>query len=527
MAAPVGKFTVQPATATLVVSVAFRDSSSPGELTCWTGQDGGTTRTMPLTITANTDFWMAAGRYTVTCKLNGVVIDTTNVDIQPGTGQLIAPDIDSFTEKASELGTSVAVDNTAYGAGAWDGDTTHAPSKNAVRDKIEAIRTEYVGVGRGRGMVCFTWDDSWEDFVTEVEVLADQLGQRHTFCQISDMIDTAGRMTSAQVTAMWNKGHEIASHSKTHTDMTTQTSAQRQAEFDTSKSVLEALTAPGAVQTFCFPFGGTSATIRQELYLRYSRQLEVGSGTTSFYLYGPTRTHVQRISRFVWGSANHQRLLDLIRLCATQPWRLVVLAHDPSTGAEPTWTQVQEAMNLCASLGVPAATVSEAFASIQLVPNAGFEDTPPGTDLGAWEPVLVGTGVAEIVTDTPSTGLTGAQSLHLKGLANTDSATARCIVPCGPSIQIALQGRYRVSRTSGAGTITATIQQYDGSGAPLGSATATADLTSTTWAQFSVSITTPSNQGAFVWITLSLVNLTAEAWFDHIHFAPTAEGNFG
>jgi hypothetical protein len=36
------------------------------------------------------------------------------------------------------LATS-AIDDTAYDSTTWDGDTTHAPSKNAVRDKIEAL----------------------------------------------------------------------------------------------------------------------------------------------------------------------------------------------------------------------------------------------------------------------------------------------------------------------------------------------------------------------------------------------------
>jgi hypothetical protein len=31
------------------------------------------------------------------------------------------------------------IDDTAYDATTWNGDTTHAPSKNAVRDKIEAL----------------------------------------------------------------------------------------------------------------------------------------------------------------------------------------------------------------------------------------------------------------------------------------------------------------------------------------------------------------------------------------------------
>lgn len=37
------------------------------------------------------------------------------------------------------------IDNTAYNATTWDGDTIKAPSKNAVRDKIEAVETEISG----------------------------------------------------------------------------------------------------------------------------------------------------------------------------------------------------------------------------------------------------------------------------------------------------------------------------------------------------------------------------------------------
>lgn len=40
---------------------------------------------------------------------------------------------------AQVTGATVPVDDTAYDATTWNGDTTHAPSKNAVRDKIESM----------------------------------------------------------------------------------------------------------------------------------------------------------------------------------------------------------------------------------------------------------------------------------------------------------------------------------------------------------------------------------------------------
>lgn len=42
------------------------------------------------------------------------------------------------TEGSDYLG-SARIDDTAYDASSWDGDTDHAPSKNAVRDKIESL----------------------------------------------------------------------------------------------------------------------------------------------------------------------------------------------------------------------------------------------------------------------------------------------------------------------------------------------------------------------------------------------------
>lgn len=43
--------------------------------------------------------------------------------------------------------TTAAIDDTAYNEATWNGDTTHAPSKNAVRDKIESMSTGTGTVG--------------------------------------------------------------------------------------------------------------------------------------------------------------------------------------------------------------------------------------------------------------------------------------------------------------------------------------------------------------------------------------------
>lgn len=66
------------------------------------------------------------------------------VGTAPGILDTLGEISDAINDDANLYTTLVAaiaatVDNTAYDATSWDGDTTHAPSKNAVRDKIESL----------------------------------------------------------------------------------------------------------------------------------------------------------------------------------------------------------------------------------------------------------------------------------------------------------------------------------------------------------------------------------------------------
>jgi len=64
-------------------------------------------------------------------------VDDTAYDESSWDGDTNAPTKNALRDKIETLG-SASIDDTAYGAG-WDGETTTAPSKNAVYDKIETI----------------------------------------------------------------------------------------------------------------------------------------------------------------------------------------------------------------------------------------------------------------------------------------------------------------------------------------------------------------------------------------------------
>ena len=92
------------------------------------------------TLAANSDTKYASQKATKTYA-DGKVDDTT---YNAGTWDAvttIAPSKNAVRDKLEALLTQLLalVDDTAYDATTWNGDTTHAPSKNAIRDKIETI----------------------------------------------------------------------------------------------------------------------------------------------------------------------------------------------------------------------------------------------------------------------------------------------------------------------------------------------------------------------------------------------------
>lgn len=136
-------------------------------------------------------------------------------------------------------------------------------------------------IPRARGAVVFTWDDGYPSWDSHIYPLAQSLGQRHTFCVTTNRIDAGDfQVSTAKILKWFQAGHEIASHSKTHTNMAAASSATRTAEFDDSKAALEAIVGAGNVTTWAYP-SGTSGGQRndasdREAYGRYVRVLDTG-----------------------------------------------------------------------------------------------------------------------------------------------------------------------------------------------------------------------------------------------------------
>jgi hypothetical protein len=95
----------------------------------------GDTMTGTLTVTGLTNSALTASRAVVTAadkSLASSATTATELGYVNGVTSAIQTQLDA------KLASS-ALDNTAYDATSWNGDTTHAPTKDAVRDKFEAL----------------------------------------------------------------------------------------------------------------------------------------------------------------------------------------------------------------------------------------------------------------------------------------------------------------------------------------------------------------------------------------------------
>lgn len=384
----------------------------------------------------------------------------------------------------------------------------------------------YLDVTPAKGAVCFVWDDGYASHSTVVAAMAESRKQRHTFSVYTDALGAANRLTSAQVTTLYQNGHEIACHSKTHDVVTTASLADRIIAYDTAKTTLEGLTASGAVTTFVYPEGTRNATTDTELALRYNRAIGVSGGTPSSlpFLHHRSATQPFLVGRLEWdGTARAQaQVLSYIRLAASSPVTFVCYAHEIDANGSPTTAQLTAALDLAQSLKVPCVTLAEAFPKFNMLVDGGFEDS----NLYAWYKIESGgTFTAESTADTPADGMGGTRSLHLESTSDSGTVYVQQTVPIVPGTAYTLSGRYRVDITSGAGSVAMRIRERTYTGASVGS-TASSALTETSWAQGTVARTFGAT-GAFALIELEIVNLTAEAWFDHCVLAPTLMGVHG
>lgn len=102
------------------------------------------------------------------------------------------------------------------------------------------VKTEKLKNHRGK-LVILTFDDGYEDAFTQVMPALAESGFIGVFYITSGFLNRSGYLTKEQVKIMFQKGHMIAAHTVSHTDLVENAADKRRTELAESKKSLEAL----------------------------------------------------------------------------------------------------------------------------------------------------------------------------------------------------------------------------------------------------------------------------------------------
>ena len=118
-------------------------------------------------------------------------------------------------------------------------------------------------------------DDGTTEAYTTLFPLLESFGFKGSYAIVSDWINIAGRVTTAQILEMQTAGHEIVSHSVTHGNLATMPLADAIIELQDSKIALESLGAN--IYNFSFPGGATNVAVSAEALIIYEAAFGVGT----------------------------------------------------------------------------------------------------------------------------------------------------------------------------------------------------------------------------------------------------------
>lgn len=138
----------------------------------------------------------------------------------------------------------------------------------------------YQPVGFDRPIVSLTFDDSWEDNFSSALPVLNQYGFRST--QYYATANIQSKPTEQfKIAEFVKSGHEIGSHSVTHSDLTTLSSTALTKELRDSKAYLETFAGAGNVKSFATPYGSYNAKVTTAIlrYYQSNRNVDVGFNT--------------------------------------------------------------------------------------------------------------------------------------------------------------------------------------------------------------------------------------------------------
>lgn len=229
------------------------------------------------------------------------------------------------------------------------------------------------GHGLRRGLVSVTFDDGFRSTYDHGLPILEKYHIPSTQYVLSGVFTHPLYMTVDDIANLVRSGHEVASHTVDHLDLTTLSPAQVLAEFQQSRATLEALTRPAGqpqVCDFAYPYGANTPSVQDLAAATYSSARSVGpgfngSGVNSFQIRTQnitTKTTPAQVQQWVDTAVQNKWWLVLVYHAVT-PGAVTDAAEGRDYGITPA--NLDAEMSIVRDSGLTPLTMSAALAEVR------------------------------------------------------------------------------------------------------------------------------------------------------------------
>ncbi|WP_455834929.1 polysaccharide deacetylase family protein, partial [Pseudarthrobacter siccitolerans] len=257
-------------------------------------------------------------------------------------------------------------------------------------------------------MISVTLDDAWASQFTNALPILNKYGVPATMYVHSDAVNAPGNMSQAEIQAFADRGDQIASHTVSHTDLTTLTPAALETELAQSQIRLRQMFGPTAAEDFASPFGTSNPTTTAAVKKYYSSQRNTNEGYNLQSGLDPYDILVQNVVATTTAVQVQQWITQAKN---SNTWLVLVYHEVGATLGEDEYhidTAVFDAhMAAVKNSGLPMVTVRQALSGS--TPPPPTDPNPAGATaainaVAAANPTLVGTPTGDIVCGLLSGG---------------------------------------------------------------------------------------------------------------------------
>lgn len=223
----------------------------------------------------------------------------------------------------------------------------------------------YKPTGFNRALVSLTFDDAWKSTHDNGLPVLTKYGYKSTQYLLTGMTSDPDYMTVANMKDFKNAGHEIASHTVDHPDLTTVTTTKLTSELGNSKNWLKNKLGVTATD-FATPYGAYNSTVLTNIKKYYSSHRSVEAGYNSKDNFDIYDIRVQNIT-------NQTAAADVANWVAQaqadKTWLVLVYHQVAATQADAaeydTWTANLDAqLAAIKAANVPVVTVQQALTEL-------------------------------------------------------------------------------------------------------------------------------------------------------------------